>query len=188
MLTILASLWWIVGLSTQSAYGLDILKFTETLATVSHASLPSEVLRGLGYWFFYGSDKIGPWIEPSVRYTQDLWLHRGELRAAAPRVRSLPALVRWRHRGVLRRASRSSASRWPSAPTPTTIRPCSGAPFKSFAESSSFGLALRSTGRAVPLVALGLAVLLGLGVNAVARGMVESAGVRGRRARGRGAR
>ena len=45
LLTVLASLWWIVGLSTQSAYGLDILKFTETLATVSHASLPSEVLR-----------------------------------------------------------------------------------------------------------------------------------------------
>ncbi len=35
--------------------------------------------------------------------------------------------------------------------------------FKSFAESSSFGLALRSTSRAVPLVALGLAVLLGVG-------------------------
>ena len=42
-----------------------------------------------------------------------------------------------------------------------------GGLFKSFAESSSFGLALRSTGRAVPLVALGLAVLLGVGVNAV---------------------
>ena len=43
-----------------------------------------------------------------------------------------------------------------------------GGLFKSFAESSSFGLALRSTSRAVPLVALGLAVLLGVGVNALA--------------------
>ena len=76
VLTILASLWWIVGLSVQSAYGLDILRFTETLATVSHTSLPSEVLRGLGYWFFYGGDKISAWIDPSVRYTQDLWADR----------------------------------------------------------------------------------------------------------------
>ena len=44
-----------------------------------------------------------------------------------------------------------------------------GGTFKSFAESSSFGLALRSTSRAVPLVALGLAVLLGVAVNALAR-------------------
>ena len=58
----------------QSGYGLDILKYTETLETVSQASLPLEVLRGLGYWFFYGRDKIGQWIEPSVAYTQDLWL------------------------------------------------------------------------------------------------------------------
>ncbi len=44
-----------------------------------------------------------------------------------------------------------------------------GGLFKGFAESSSFGLALRSTARAVPLVVLGLAVLLGVGVNAVAQ-------------------
>src|SRR5262249_11776131 len=43
-----------------------------------------------------------------------------------------------------------------------------GGIFKSFAQSSSFGLALRSTARAVPLLALGSAVLLGLGVNALA--------------------
>ncbi len=55
-----------------------------------------------------------------------------------------------------------------------------GGLFKSFAESSSFGLALRSTSRAVPLVALGLAVLLGVGVNALG---VAWAG-RGRQVRG----
>ena len=41
-----------------------------------------------------------------------------------------------------------------------------GAIFKAFANSSSAGLALRSTARAVPLVVLALAVLLGLGLNA----------------------
>ena len=43
---------------------------------VSQASLPSEVLRGLGYWFFYGSDRIGHWIEPSVA------VHAGPLAAS----------------------------------------------------------------------------------------------------------
>ena len=27
---------------------------------------PPRCCAGLGYWFFYGSDKLGPWIEPSV--------------------------------------------------------------------------------------------------------------------------
>ena len=53
------SLWWLAGLWAQSGYGLDILKFTETLQVVSLSSLPSEVLRGLGYWFFYGIDRVG---------------------------------------------------------------------------------------------------------------------------------
>ena len=37
----------------------------ETAHTVATASTAPEVLRGLGYWFFYGGDKLGPWIEPS---------------------------------------------------------------------------------------------------------------------------
>ena len=74
LLTLLASAWWIAGLSIQSGYGLNVLKYTETLETVSTASVASEVLRGLGYWFFYGRDKLGPWTESSVDYTQHLWL------------------------------------------------------------------------------------------------------------------
>ncbi|MFI5054361.1 MAG: alpha-(1-_3)-arabinofuranosyltransferase family protein, partial [Acidimicrobiia bacterium] len=74
LLTILASLWWIAGLSLQSGYGINVLKYTETLETVSRASIASEVLRGLGYWFFYGRDKLGSWTESSVDYTQHLWL------------------------------------------------------------------------------------------------------------------
>ena len=97
LLTLLASLWWIVGLVVQSGYGLDILKYTETLETVSQASLPLEVLRGLGYWFFYGRDKIGQWIEPSVAYTQDLWLLA--VTYALPILALLAAaFVRWKHR------------------------------------------------------------------------------------------
>ena len=53
-----------------------------------------------------------------------------------------------------------------------------GAIFKAFATSSSAGLALRSTARAVPLVVLALAVLLGLGVNASCRRRCAGAGIR----------
>ena len=54
------------GLYCQGAYGIDILRYTETARTVAEASTAPEVLRSLGYWFFYGDDKVGPWIEPSV--------------------------------------------------------------------------------------------------------------------------
>ena len=72
VLTVGASLWWIAGLYCQGSYGIDILRYSETARTVAEASTAPEVLRGLGYWFFYGGDKVGPWIEPSVPYTQSL--------------------------------------------------------------------------------------------------------------------
>src|SRR3989442_6621470 len=50
-------------------------------------------------------------------------------------------------------------------PSPYAHPPPLGRVFKAFAASSSAGLALRSTARAVPLVVLGLTVLLGLAVN-----------------------
>ena len=166
VLTILASVWWIVGLSIQSSYGLDVLKFTETLETVSQASLPVEVLRGLGYWFFYGRDKIGPWIEPSVRYTQDIWLLA--VSYGLPILALLgAALVRWKHRAFFVFVTLIGVAVSVGA-NPYDDPSVLGRLFKGFAEASDFGLALRSTGRAVPLVGLGLAVLLGLGVNAVA--------------------
>ena len=74
VLTILTSLWWIVGLSVQAGYGLDVLKYTETIKAVSTAGQSGEVQRGLGYWFFYGGDKLGPWIEAAIDYTSRRWL------------------------------------------------------------------------------------------------------------------
>ncbi len=56
------------GCRAQGSYGLDILKLhRDAQDRRRRPSLPNEVLRGLGYWFFYGRDKLGPWIEPSVR-------------------------------------------------------------------------------------------------------------------------
>src|SRR4029077_12777088 len=115
-------------------------------------------------WFFYGGDRIGPWIESSSQYTQHLVvLVAGYGLAVACLLAA--GLVRWRHRlffvGLLLVGMIIAVGPSPYAhPTPL------GALFKAFANNSSAGLALRSTGRAVPLVVLALTILLGLGVNA----------------------
>jgi hypothetical protein len=165
LLTLLTSLWWIAGLRTQGAYGLDVLKYSETVDTVAKTSTPNEVLRGLGYWFFYGQDRLGSWIEAARDYTQ----HSVVILAGYGLVvlaLLAAAFLRWRHRAffiVLLVVGVVIAVGAHPYDSPTPL----GALFKAFATGSTAGLALRSTGRAVPLVALALAVFLGLGVNGV---------------------
>ena len=165
VLTLVTSLWWISGLEMQGTYGLDILKYTETVRAVATASAPNEILRGLGYWFFYGGDRVGPWIESANQYTQ----HPVVLIAGYGLVVTAllaAGVLRWRHRlffvALLMVGMIIAVGPSPYAhPTPL------GSIFKAFANSSSAGLALRSTARAVPLVVLALAVMLGLALNAI---------------------
>ncbi len=175
LLTFVTSLWWIAGLWAQSGYGLDILAYTETIETVSKTAYANEILRGLGYWFFYFRDRLGAWNDGASNYTQVPWLIF--VSYMVPTLALLSAvLVRWRHRaffvliallGVVIAVGSSPFN----DPSPL------GSVFKSFATSSTFGLALRSTSRAVPLVVLGLAGLLAAGVTAAYDAL---------RARGRG--
>ena len=163
-LTLLTSLWWIAGLEMQGTYGLDILKYTESVRAVATTSFPNEILRGLGYWFFYGGDRTGPWVASAGQYTQrPLVLLAGYGLVVVSLLAA--GVVRWRHRlffvallvvGMIIAVGPSPYAH----PTPL------GAVFKAFAKSSSAGLAFRSTARAVPLVLLALTVLLGLAVNA----------------------
>ena len=74
VLTLGACLWWIAGLEVEAAYGVNVLKYTETVPSTSATSNAAEVIRGLGYWYFYGSDHLGPWTNAAVRYTQEIWL------------------------------------------------------------------------------------------------------------------
>ncbi len=166
LLTIITSLWWISGLRTQAAYGLDVLRFTETVETVAKTSLAPETLRGLGYWFFYGADKLGPWIQAGSDYSQHLWLILVGYVLVALALLSA-GCIRWRYRAffvlMLLTGTTIAVGAYPyDDPSPI------GSLFKSFAKGSSAGLALRSTARAVPLVVLATAVLLGVGVNALA--------------------
>jgi len=165
VLGLATSLWWMAGLALQGSYGINVLRFTETYKTVSDASTPTEVTRSLGYWFFYGIDAVGPWFRAAVTSTQSL--PAMVLSFALPTLAVAAALwTRWRYRiffvvlAVTGVVVSVGAHPW-SSPSPY------GAVFKAFTATES-GLAMRSTPRAVPLVALGVAVFLGAGAAAAA--------------------
>ncbi len=164
--SLLMSLWWIAGLSLQGGYGIDILRFTETIPTVAGASMSGEVLRGLGYWFFYGTDKVGPWIEASSTYTQNVWIIAIGYAIPAFAV-TVAVFVRFHARRFL--VLLMAVGMAIAIGTHPYLSPSPfGAVLKAFAKASSAGLALRSTGRAVPLVSLAIALLCGVGASALA--------------------
>ena len=172
VLTLATSLWWIAGLWAQGRFGLPVIRYTETYKTVAEASNAPEVLRGLGYWFFYGTDKLGPWIEPSESYTQDVpLLALSYLLPVAALVAA--AIVRWRHRAFLCTLILVGGLAAVGG-HPWDDGSLLGRAFTAFTRTDA-GLSLRSTPRAVPLVVLGTSVLLGALVTAVGRRLPKMA-------------
>ncbi len=166
LLTLLTSTWWMAGLWAQGRYGLPVLRYTETYKTVAEVSTAPEVLRGLGYWFFYGNDKLGPWIEPSATFTQRVPILALSYLLPLLALASA-ALVRWRYRAyflVLLVAGTLIAVGSHPWEEPSPL----GSVFKSFVRTD-VGLGMRSTPRAVPLVVLASALFLGAGVAAIGR-------------------
>ena len=164
LLTVLTSLWWAAGLLIEGSYGMGILRFTESVGVVSHTSTATEVLRGLGYWFFYGGDLRGPWNDAVLDFTRRVWLI--PISFSIPLVAMVAAgFTRWKHRAyfisliLLGTVIAVAASPYEH---PSIL----GSLFKTFATSSTAGFALRSTARAVPMLVLGLAVLIGVGLSA----------------------
>jgi len=166
LLTAVTALWWIAGLSLESGYGLNVLRYTETVQTVATSGTAIELLRGLGNWYFYGLDAVAAWVQPAIDYTQWGWLLA--VSVAVPLVGFASAVVvRWREKlyfvGLILIGVALGVGVHPyTHPSPL------GALLK-HASGSTAGLALRSTGRAVPLVILGLAVLTGAGATALWR-------------------
>ncbi|MCU1351735.1 MAG: coagulation factor 5/8 type domain protein, partial [Acidimicrobiales bacterium] len=162
--TIGCSLWWIAGLWAQGSYGIDILRYTETAETVGSASAAQEVLRSLGYWFFYGEDTYGPWISPSKLYTQRLWMlcvsYLVPILALAG-----AAVARFRERAFFALLVVAGAFLAVGG-HPWSSPPPAGRVVKAFL-LSNIGLSMRSLPRAVPLLALGMAVFLGAGIAAL---------------------
>jgi hypothetical protein len=167
VLSAAVSLWWAAGLVVEGGYGMDILRYTESIQTVARTSLASETLRGLGYWFFYGVDKLGLYLPMAAPYMTSLWLL--VVSFALPAAAFLAAFVlRWRERAyfvvlVVVGTVLSVGAQPLSDPSPL------GSLVKAAATGSTVGLALRSTNRATPLVVLGTGVLLGAGVAALLR-------------------
>ncbi|CAN5840813.1 alpha-(1-_3)-arabinofuranosyltransferase [soil metagenome] len=158
VVTVACSLWWLAGLWTQRGYGIEILRYTETAEVVASAAVSLEVLRGLGYWFFYGEDRVGPWIEASRAYMSRIPLvvlsfvipALGLVGAAVVRFRERAFFLTLLVVGVL---LAMGAHPWDD-PAPY------GAAAKAFL-LSDLGLAMRSLPRAAPLVVLALSVFVG---------------------------
>ena len=166
VLTLVASLWWMGGLYAQGSFGIDVLEYSETAKTVANPSTAPELLRGLGYWFFYGDDKLGPWIEPSVPYTQNLALIG--LTFLIPSLGLLAAgLLRWKHRAYFVSLVLAGLTLAVGA-HPWNDPPLFGSGVKAFL-LSDVGLAMRSLPRAAPLIVLGLSVLLAVAISALAQ-------------------
>ena len=115
---------WIVAIVVEARYGADVLAYSETLSAVTSTSLASEILRGLGYWLFYGGDVTGPWNSASQPYlTAPLLIGLGLLLALAGVAAAV--LVRWANRGfvALLLLVRRRRERWrPPAGEPLALR------------------------------------------------------------------
>lgn len=164
-LTIAVSVWWVVALMVQSRYGLPVLLYGETVDQVATTSTATEVLRGLGYWLFYGRDGLQPNIAAAVAYLQNPGLLTVSF--------LLPALglvaafiVRWRYRAYFAALVVVGVVIGVGTYPPGDSAPLGNA-FSDFAGDSSAGLALRSSSRVVPLLVLGSAVLVGAATTAL---------------------
>jgi arabinofuranan 3-O-arabinosyltransferase len=159
------SLWWVSALVVEARYGVNVLKYTETVQDVAGTSSPSEVLRGLGYWFFYGGNALGPWLTAAVRYETQPWLIVSSFAVPALAV-SAAVVTRWRHRAyfvlLVMIGLVLSVGTYPYA-GPGLV----GRALRAFMTGTTAGFALRSTDRATPLLVVGLAMLLGAGASAL---------------------
>lgn len=160
--TAFASAWWVMPLLVQSRYGVDFLRFTEQPGTIwSTTSLP-ESLRLMGYWISY----LG------VGYGGDLRPYFGD---GAVLLFALPVVLAGTLVPALALASFAITRRHPFAPFAlalvliglivmtagfpegTPLRKASNFTYNNFVPIQF----LRTTYKAGPLVALGVALLAG---------------------------
>ncbi|HEY3728102.1 MAG TPA: alpha-(1-_3)-arabinofuranosyltransferase family protein [Solirubrobacteraceae bacterium] len=166
VLTLLVSLWWLAGLLVQSRYGINFLQYTEQPRTIWGTNSITESLRLMGYWTSYlGSG----YPRTSFAYFSDgpTMLYNVGVVAASLLLPALACLgfvwTRRRRYGpfflilVLVGVVVMSAG----FPDGTPLR---GAMTSIYYHVSVVSF-LRTVDKAAPLVALGLACLLGLGAS-----------------------
>jgi arabinofuranan 3-O-arabinosyltransferase len=165
VLCIVVSVWWAAGLWAEGRYGINVLRVTETVPTVSHTSSAAEVLRGLGYWYFYGWDKVQPWTLQSVSYMESPWLL-----VVSFLVPAVSLILGWAGRWVYRSyclAIVAVGTVIAVGAYPFSDPSLFGAIIKGASAGSELALAMRSVDRIVPIVLLGLCLLGGSGLTAI---------------------
>lgn len=166
VLTLPVCVWWLAGLRVQGGYGMPVLQLTENLRTVAERSSPDDVLRGLGNWFFYGSDRAG-WSLDQADYYDNHPLAIALSFLVPVLSMAVATVLRWRLRGLviaLWMAMVVAVGAWPyDKPSPA------GRLFRAAVESTSAGLAFRNHPRVVPVLVLAMALVLAAGVAAIAR-------------------
>ncbi len=158
VLSAAVSLWWIVALRVQGSFGIPILRYTETYQTVAGASTPAEIVRGLGYWFFYGGDRLDPWVGPSLPYVDAPLVIALGLAIAGISLLGLLTAFSGRAAALVLLLVGLAVS---VGAAPLGDSSLYGSVFEWWATNSTAGMALRSTPRAAPLVVLALAFGLG---------------------------
>ena len=146
------SLWWVVGLQVEAAYGVNVLKYTETVPSTSgdlDRRRRSSAASATGTSTARTSSGRGP--RPSVRYTQDIWLLAPAFAvpALAFVAAAFVALARTAAYFVLLFVVGMVLA---VGPVPYDDPSAVGSVLKAFMTDTTAGLALRSTDRATPLV------------------------------------
>ena len=169
----LVSIWWFVALEIEANFGLNILKYTETVQAVASTSLASEVMRGLGYWFYYGQNTVGPWAPSSVGYMEHIWLIL--ISFAIPTLAIIAAVfIRFKNRGFF--VILLGVGLVASVGTHPFGNPGIWGRFITWVMLyTTPGFALRSTDRAAPLVIMCLALFFATGVDITATKIKTSA-------------
>jgi arabinofuranan 3-O-arabinosyltransferase len=177
VLCTLVSAWWLAGLRVQGTHGMPVLQLTENLSEVAGWSLPNDVLRGLGNWFFAGQDRLGYSVDQASAYLDTQW---GLLASLAVPVLALAAAALWSGRirvvavAMVFVGAVVAVGAWPYG-NPSWF----GRGFRWFADETSVGLAFRNSHRIAPVLVLGLVLVVSMAVASLAsvRSRLAGAGV-----------
>lgn len=163
-LSLAVSAWWISMLAVQARYGADVLAYSETLEAVSLTASSTEVLRGLGYWLFYIRDAFEYATTASMDYQASTLTMASSLAVPLVGLIGLSGVLggSWsqrRYAAVLLGVGVVLAvGAFPIYDPSPLMSPLAEAP------RSTLALAVRSSTRALPLVAMALALGAGHGV------------------------
>ena len=163
LLSVLASLWWIVPVAAHARYGLNFLPFTEAPGSIWDTTSLSEGFRLLGYWVGYLGVGYGgaltPYFDTAPTYLFDVPVIVATFAVPALAIAGLALSLRWRYGpfflALLLLGLLITAAGFPD-----------GAPLRRALTFTYYRLEavqfLRTTYKATPLAALALACLAGV--------------------------